>query len=738
MKTILARLNVIARICGLASPAANITPRGKRGSSLVVVLAALGLLLVITVAFLASVSTELQTSKLYSNSSSLKLLTQSAANLVIGQVRVATGNPALCWASQPGMIRTYDTTGSPAGYFKLYTDDTMQGTGKFDHTLAANVVPTTWYQKKGVYVDLNQPVKVNSRNIYPIIDGDSSAYISYTTPLETAAVKTVGTAGTPSVTGYWLKGSTPVDSASPNLAPMPVKWLYVLQDGTYILPDTNTTGGVVTFTGAGTQPTSTNPIIGRIAYWTDDETCKVNINTASEGSFWDMPRSYTMDDYYYAVRQPVANEFQRYPGHPATVSLSAVFPQLTSNAGFPESFFPVTPRTVAGGSKAGTVDTTLDSAVQPMNLRSDRLYSSTDEFLFQSDLASGKRDLNSTVITTGLDADSVKRAKFFITAHSQAPDVNVFNLPRISMWPITLNKSTNVPVMTAFDKLIAYCGTINDHIFYFQRKDALSSTVDLPAVGSSTGLNRNRQLIEYLRTLTSLAVPGFSSSASVTMASKYPAGDRDQILTQMFDYIRCTNLQDATSGATKYTSALETSTNSYFYNGGIGQVVPIVDTTVSISDTLDGKTKNPRGFGRFPTVQQGALMFIGAGDSTVTPALTPVVAAGKQRVTAAFFLQMFDVSQGVAITCPWYQLKVTGLENLQWSAEGSGFQSMGFPSTGVIRPYARNTTALNFTGASTGGVIDFRSTCFMRGSTVSSSGAVVYPFLSGKTGNTGG
>src|ERR1043165_6844189 len=142
------------------------------GSSLVVVLAALGLLLVITMAFLASVNTELQTSKLYSNSSSLRLLTQSSVNMVIGQVRVATGDPALCWASQPGMIRTYNAQGQPAGYYKLYTDDTMQGTGKFDHTTAANTVPTAWFNQKGVYVDLNQPVSVSNKLIYPIIDGN--------------------------------------------------------------------------------------------------------------------------------------------------------------------------------------------------------------------------------------------------------------------------------------------------------------------------------------------------------------------------------------------------------------------------------------------------------------------------------------------------------------------------------------------------------------------------------------
>jgi hypothetical protein len=103
----------------------------------------------------------------------------------------------------------------------------------------------------------------------------------------------------------------------------------------------------VTFSGT-IVPTGTNPIVARVAFWTDDESCKVNINTASEGVFWDTPvavsqppvsdasepdpagnAAYISDpnqvfEWDLAQRQPDAREYQRFPGHPATTSLSPV------------------------------------------------------------------------------------------------------------------------------------------------------------------------------------------------------------------------------------------------------------------------------------------------------------------------------------------------------------------------------------------------------------------------------
>jgi len=123
--------------------ARKLVSRTRGGIALIIVLASLVLLAILVAAFLSSVATENVTSKIYANGASVKLLAQSAVNIVQSEINDATHNPAYCWASQPGMIRVYDTTGTAKGYYKLYSDSPkMIDTTSFDYT--ANSVPATW------------------------------------------------------------------------------------------------------------------------------------------------------------------------------------------------------------------------------------------------------------------------------------------------------------------------------------------------------------------------------------------------------------------------------------------------------------------------------------------------------------------------------------------------------------------------------------------------------------------
>ena len=70
-------------------------------------------------------------------------------------------------------------------------------------------------------------------------------------------------------------GTGPGPGAAEPELPMPVRWLYVLADGSLGVLDE-----AGNFTGDGT-PGESNPIVGRVAFWADDETCKVNVNTAA-------------------------------------------------------------------------------------------------------------------------------------------------------------------------------------------------------------------------------------------------------------------------------------------------------------------------------------------------------------------------------------------------------------------------------------------------------------------------
>ena len=95
--------------------------------------------------------------------------------------------------------------------------------------------------------------------------------------------------------------------------PMPVRWIYVLENGQLTTP-VEGPDGIADFSGSDIVPTDDNRIVGRIAFWADDESCKVNINTASEGDYWDTPRANNRTDNKYAKRVPGPGRVQSLSG----------------------------------------------------------------------------------------------------------------------------------------------------------------------------------------------------------------------------------------------------------------------------------------------------------------------------------------------------------------------------------------------------------------------------------------
>lgn len=621
------------------------TPAASRGFALVIVLGMLLLLSIVAVTFLATVRTERTASTGYRASVSARQLADTAVSLAQGQITMATTQGSeVAWASQPGMIRTFNnTTGALINAYKLYSAGNLIGDSV---NLSEDLPPQTWSEMAALWTDLNAPVEVDGIKNFPILDPS---------PLSLPA------ANRPE--GFSITGA-PATTYQP--APMPVRWLYMLLDGQLVAPS-NTSGNTAVIPGA----TKANPIVGRIAFWTDDDTCKLNINTASEGSYWDTPRVLTAVsspgpnlaasspgesfDLGYAEFLPAQREYQRYAGHPASTSLSAVFPFLTR-----DQIYGLVPRITAGGSNAGT---TWASA--PIAPDSDRLLTNLEEAVFLPD-----RSVNGANLTK----QQFEQAKFFLTAHSRAPETNLFNLPRVAMWPIyTLgpNGAPDVSHTTPFDRLIAFCsstgkiGTPSFHPYLFQRQDADSATVDI-------GIARNGQLLNYLSYLTDQSAPGFGGKFS----SKYP-DDRDQILTETFDYIRSMNLQDeGLEAAARYTDAPGTSEINSAAKG-YGWVVP------SRRGTGAGETM---GFGRAYTISKMTLVFI-ANAVADDPATTDVdeshgsnmaagpqantalggtaLPPGKKSIQAMIFPDFFSPMQGLIAMQADMQITISGLETLR-------------------------------------------------------------------------
>jgi len=322
----------------------------EQGVALVLVLSCIVMIAMLVVSFLLMVRTDQQSSNAFATTSEARLLGDIPINITIGQIR--RGSEQLgyqqSWASQPGMIRTYGLENDGTGYrsratglYKLYSDDRMVvNTGGNVTPTSGGLAPAdvasaisadvadlaTWDTRPGMFTDINEPVPFR-------VQGSSALDISF--PVVDPRALTPGSTALP-VEGFDYTASAVPGALKPATAtdirtrlPMPVKWIYVLKDGGFVTPSA-ATATVASFAGP-TVPTADNPIVGRIAFWTDDDSTKVNVNTASEGTPWYTPATTNATDRNFAERLPAHFEFSRAPGHPAQTSLSPVFQVFDAN-----------------------------------------------------------------------------------------------------------------------------------------------------------------------------------------------------------------------------------------------------------------------------------------------------------------------------------------------------------------------------------------------------------------------
>ncbi len=654
-------------------------PRKRRAVALVIVVAFLALLTAILVAFFGKVGTDLADARAYAEGVSVRQLADSAVGVVMGQIRDATSASNGAWASQPGMIRVYRTSATQAGpeanaFYKLYSSYDLTVSGReiagFEignyQTGAINSpeVPLGrggWREQPAFFTDLNQPVDV------PPSDGKGAAVKRY--PIfdpSVAGLHEPGVSDPKKFERPWkiegLEIELPKDLRDArNEAPMPVRWIYVLRDGTLTAPAPLTgpasgeTGNIAQWSTVGAAggkvgvPSKTNPIVGRIAFWADDDSSKVNVNTAGgfvppkdkdedtnlpgamdfAGSFWDTPRMQTLFDRGthdstgllltggLANSQPGQNEFQRYPGHPSTTSLGLVFKNLIPTAaGFDsEKLYGWLPRIMPGGSLGGT--SRLDTAVNvEMPIKSSmepdpdghtyHLFGSVDEMLYSP--INGERSFATSALSlpaSTITPEILDKTRFVLTAHSRSPELNLFGRPRLTIWPIWSEPPNTDPSQSrnnSTDYLIRFCSTIGGREFLFSRAQPYSTNSDF-------NIARNRQLFDFLRELTSKAkgkIPGFGGSFEDKYATA--PGGRDQILAEIFDYIRTVNLKDTTRFrdiVSDGTSASQQQADKErFMYAPRGQVAPT-------RAEIDGKQVT--GFGRFSTISEASLVFYFAG-----------------------------------------------------------------------------------------------------------------------------
>lgn len=519
----------------------------KRAFALVLVLIVLMLVTTMAVLFLAGAARERRGVDLYARGSQVRNLAATVVTHVMGEINAATkegtADVPVSWASQPGMIRTFGSDGSAKWVYKLYSwDETVSLASRFKPTDASQVPPATWKTDVAIFNDLNKPIN----DVYPIVDP-----------------RVMG-----AVAGFSVDTTAPALTSSGTASvPMPVKWMYVLEDGRMVTPSSGS-GNMATVPGASRD----NPIVGRVAFWTDDETAKVNVNTASEGAYWDWPKAATYNEMQFAGNPPIAGEFNRIPGHPAMTSLSAVFPELDPGQRWSNvttyrtklsTILGLTPRVSYSdaSSRGGTYPVETENynygpvgslppiPNTPLTLKSDRLFVAPDEMIFT---------WPNRARQASITPEMLQQRAFFLTSLSRAPETTLFETPRVSLWPVTwpypsahalLNnrqvapansmnpdssKLADNPWMRAEERLLAYVSTLNQtrsnggDKYYFQRQNPESPTDDYSKI------RRNRELLAYLQRLTAKDIPGYGGS----FTGKYGDAARDAILANSFDVVR--------------------------------------------------------------------------------------------------------------------------------------------------------------------------------------------------------
>ena len=252
------------------------------------------------VSFMSTVGNERSASIASSASSSTRQIADSTVNLVMAQIREATSQSgsATTWASQPGAVRTFSgsidgstvstgkgaydyvyKSGSNDWVYKLYSADQMKvsstdfqadtSSGSANNEVG---VIENWDRTKPRldFVDLNEPILSPRSDLssgtsqvveprYPIIDPrakfDPNENPSSSPAFGIVEGLDVKSASNPNFLDPKLK--TPANKAVPYL-PMPVKWLYVLKDGSMAAADTTTRK----IPGATAQ----NPVVGRTRF----------------------------------------------------------------------------------------------------------------------------------------------------------------------------------------------------------------------------------------------------------------------------------------------------------------------------------------------------------------------------------------------------------------------------------------------------------------------------------------
>ncbi len=566
----------------------------RRGVAIITVMAVVSLMTILVVSFFNMARSEKITSLGSVEMQRVLNVRDTALNFVVAQIRegttLRTATENTIWSSGPGWIQTYATQNKGLNrIYKLYSSDKLiikdidpfRGEELIDEI--EDEIPVTWNENLDRFVDLNRPTLTGSSLLADSSAQEKAKKLSYPVA-DPRRYDGIDNDDSKENTEGFTYGKNQVVQVVPNgvdprtqkLA-MPLKWVYLLEDGTMGTIDSNKNFDTLTEGGTGERPSKAIPIVARVAWWADDESCKINVNTASVPVPWDTPLTTSNEDKYYADFQPVEGEYQHYPAHPAQVDLTAVFfpgrryqPPLISQIplGSKKSLlrqedanliWNIAPYiSEKSGTSGGTVKTNVTSPLGVVTDDDDHLYASFQEMYFKAqkvdnDLSRQREDVTERD-SQGNFLKRLEQSKFFLTHRSHAPEMTVWGTPRICMFPIVTDVEKHIAqagadiskplpadidpyeVTLATNANLRFTGKSSDAAkkfvpYYFRRTRTNQDSRHQAWVGGAANdprLKTNSQLLEYLKFIVAnfpAGYPELDSSRTVytDFSKKYPA-----------------------------------------------------------------------------------------------------------------------------------------------------------------------------------------------------------------------
>ena len=200
----------------------------QQGMALIMTIIILSMITIMVLGLATLVSNEVVSTGAHVDRARAQSYSQMGVNMVTGVLRENTADPAKVWATYPGALLVPAEDAAGTDLIKLRRQLPLH-----------SGIPSA----AAMALDRKDPLAPAELNIQTFNDQDPPTHL---------------------ITD---QHTNPDDPATP-VATLPLRWVYVRQDGT--LDDSDT-------------PELTNrenPLTGRFAWWTDDESSKINVNTA--------------------------------------------------------------------------------------------------------------------------------------------------------------------------------------------------------------------------------------------------------------------------------------------------------------------------------------------------------------------------------------------------------------------------------------------------------------------------